>query len=461
MKPASEHESLSHWQSWRPSIAAGCTGTSSTSGRDEMIIPPGCCEMWRGRPAISRAALDERAPARREQLPLGVGERRELLRDLLRVPALGELREPLELGLREAERLAHVADRAARAIRRERRDERRVLAAVALGDADDQLLADVAREVEVDVGDAAHLVVQEAAEREPGLDGIDVREAGQVADDRADGAAAPRPGGSTCRGASSPAHLARALGGELEHLVVEQEEAGRGRGGRSARAPRRGGRAPALVAVRLRVPAPRTPVRRRASASRRRLAVGEVRVAVAEVGGEVEAEPLGELAGALDRVAVVGEALAHLVGPEEQDALVVAAPLALAAVERRALADRDEHVLELRGAAVVRVHVAGRDRLHAERLGELAQRRVPARVAALVRPLELDEEALASERLRDGRGRVRVADAEPVARAAGEADEALVRLEQQLERARARAAGAAGSRSRAACAPVSSRQRFA
>ena len=53
MKPASEHESLSHWQSWRPAIAAGCTGTSSTSGRDEMIIPPGCCEMWRGRPAIS------------------------------------------------------------------------------------------------------------------------------------------------------------------------------------------------------------------------------------------------------------------------------------------------------------------------------------------------------------------------------------------------------------------------
>ena len=53
MKPASEHESLSHWQICRPSIAAGCNGTSSTSGRVEMIIPPGCCEMWRGSPAIS------------------------------------------------------------------------------------------------------------------------------------------------------------------------------------------------------------------------------------------------------------------------------------------------------------------------------------------------------------------------------------------------------------------------
>ncbi len=32
-KPASAQESLSHWQIWRPSMAAGTTGTSSTSGR--------------------------------------------------------------------------------------------------------------------------------------------------------------------------------------------------------------------------------------------------------------------------------------------------------------------------------------------------------------------------------------------------------------------------------------------
>ena len=55
-KPASEHESLSHWQSWRPAIAAGWTGTSSISGRVETIIPPGCCETCRGSPAISPAS---------------------------------------------------------------------------------------------------------------------------------------------------------------------------------------------------------------------------------------------------------------------------------------------------------------------------------------------------------------------------------------------------------------------
>ena len=62
-KPASAQESLSHWQICRPAIAAGCTGTSSTSGRVEMTIPPGCCETWRGRPAISGRARRTRASA--------------------------------------------------------------------------------------------------------------------------------------------------------------------------------------------------------------------------------------------------------------------------------------------------------------------------------------------------------------------------------------------------------------
>jgi hypothetical protein len=52
-----------------------------------------------------------------------------------------------------------------------------VLAPVPLGDADDELLADVAREVEVDVRHGRELAVQEAPERELVRDGIDVREA--------------------------------------------------------------------------------------------------------------------------------------------------------------------------------------------------------------------------------------------------------------------------------------------
>ncbi len=65
------------------------------------------------------------------------------------------------------------------------------------------------------------------------------------------------------------------------------------------------------------------------------------------------------------------------------------------------------------------------DRLDAEVLREVSQRGVPARVAALERALQLDEEAVPAERRRQSRRAVRVSHAEPAARAAGEADEAL------------------------------------
>ena len=225
-KPASEHESLSHWQICRPVIAAGCTGTSSISGREEITIPPGCCEMWRGRPAISRVS-SAKARQRGESIRRSAsGSSCELLGDPLRVPAVRDAREPLQLGERQPERLADVADRAARPVGGEARDERGVLAAVALGDAEDQLLADVAREVEVDVRHRHELAVEEAAEREVLRDRVDVREAGQVADDRADRRAAPPPRRQPAPRRAGPADPVRELPRQLEHLPVEEEEAG-------------------------------------------------------------------------------------------------------------------------------------------------------------------------------------------------------------------------------------------
>ena len=94
----------------------------------------------------------EGAPARRAALRLDVGKPADLLGDALRA-SVGDARESLELGERQPERLAEIADRPARAVGGEARDEGGVLVPVALGERDDQLLADVAREVEVDVGD--------------------------------------------------------------------------------------------------------------------------------------------------------------------------------------------------------------------------------------------------------------------------------------------------------------------
>ena len=78
---------------------------------------------------------------------------------------------------------------------------------------------------------------------------------------------------------------------------------------------------------------------------RRLRAVREVRVAVAELLCQVEAKPLGELDGAGDRSAVLRETLHHF-RRREQDALVIATPLGLAAVEGAAVTDRDENVLQ-------------------------------------------------------------------------------------------------------------------
>ena len=136
----------------------------------------------------------ECTPASGHELPVGVGKRGNLSCDAGGIPAVGHPCEPLELGLRQTERLADVADRATRAVGGEARNESGVLVPVSLGHRDDQLLPDVTGEVEVDVGDGGELVVEKAAEREIVRDRIDVREPRQIADDRADRAAATTTG---------------------------------------------------------------------------------------------------------------------------------------------------------------------------------------------------------------------------------------------------------------------------
>ena len=188
-----------------------------------MTIPPGCCEMCRGRPAISFESTP-RARQRRERSFASPSGSFAISSATASGSSFGDPREPFELGERQAERLAEVTDGPARSVGRETRDERGVLVPVALGELDDQLLADVAREVEVDVGHRVQLAVQEAAERETRGDRVDVRETRQVADERPDRAAPSPPGRQRMSRRFPSAHLARHLGRELEHLPMEEEE---------------------------------------------------------------------------------------------------------------------------------------------------------------------------------------------------------------------------------------------
>ncbi len=100
-----------------------------------------------------------------------------------RTPRVGAPGDPLDLAGRQAEHLAQLADGAADAERREGRDQRCAVMAETLVHAGDQPLTDVPGEVEVDVGKPVQVFVQEPSQRQSVLHGVDVGEAGQVADE--------------------------------------------------------------------------------------------------------------------------------------------------------------------------------------------------------------------------------------------------------------------------------------
>ena len=158
-KPASAQESLSHWTELPPGHRGRhAPARARPAGGCEITIPPGCCEMCRGRPPISRAELART----RASAVSGASSRRPAATPPLRatrrgLPVRRAAREPLQLCMREAERLAR-----RRGSRRARGRSGSVATSAACSrpycsvTADDQLLADVARKVEVDVGHRRH-----------------------------------------------------------------------------------------------------------------------------------------------------------------------------------------------------------------------------------------------------------------------------------------------------------------
>ena len=319
----------------------------------------------------------------------------DVLVDGLRRERLRGARDPLDLPRRQPQGLAQLADRAARPVGRKRRDERRPLRPEALVHPRDQHRADVAREVEVDVGQRRDALAEEAAEVKLVVDGVDVREAGEVADDRRDRGAAPPPRRQQAARHVVAADLPRHLPRELEHLVMQQEEPRQPEAAdqRQLLVHPRGRSGPQAAAHRIaRVEAP--------GAHRGELAVGlavlGARVAVAEVGREVEDQRGGQALGLGHRLGVVLKARRHRRRRREHVG-VVATPQRLGGVERRVLADRHEHVLQPRARRLVGVDVARRDAGHPEPSGQLGQRAIARPVVAMKRALQLDPKRVATE----------------------------------------------------------------
>ncbi len=139
---------------------------------------------------------------------------------------LGEFRNLFEFTRRQIERLAKLPDGRAEAIRGKRAHEPRVLRPVTLVDATDELFADLAGEVQIDIGNRGQGLVEKPTQEQSIRDGIDVGESEEIADNRRHRRTAAPAGQHAARRPSRVAsHVRRHLAGEIEEVMVDEKEA--------------------------------------------------------------------------------------------------------------------------------------------------------------------------------------------------------------------------------------------
>jgi hypothetical protein len=280
------------------------------------------------------------------------------LADALLTPAPDQARERLGEVLGQAQGLADLAHRAARAIAGDDRGERGAGAAVGIVDPLDDLLAPLMLEIDVDIGRLAAFARDEALEEELVLDRIDAGDAEHEAD-----AAVRRRAAPLAQDAAAPALGDCAVDGEEIGRVAEladQPELVRD-----------------LVAIGWRHTVGEHPRRRGLGQLFERVLRGQpldhplVRVLVAEF-AKVEGAGARDRGGGGDGVGESGEAPLHLGRGFEMPVGVPLAPVA-ERVDRAFLADRGDDVLQQPRLGGVVEDVADRHRADARRPGECGE----------------------------------------------------------------------------------------
>ena len=142
--------SLSHSMTVRSAMAALSIGTVSSRRSRVSTKPPTCWERWRGKPSSWRAQADRLADLRIGGIEPGLAD--VLVGDLAVAVAPDQAGKPGRHVLREAHGLADLADRHARAVVDDGGADGGALAAVALVEVLDHLLAPLVLEIDVDVG---------------------------------------------------------------------------------------------------------------------------------------------------------------------------------------------------------------------------------------------------------------------------------------------------------------------
>jgi len=196
-------------------------------GRDHH--PPHVLGDVAGKPRDLLRQGNQIPPERRFDLVPEPGQREHHLPQAPAGPAFAELGQLVQVLERQPQRLADVPHGAAQPVGGERADQRRVLPAVVLVHPLDQRLADVPGKIEVDVGHHLQRLVEKAVDRQAVLNGIDVGQADQVADERADRAASPSSRGKARRLArrAGPPDFLGHLFRKAHQVPVDQEKAGK------------------------------------------------------------------------------------------------------------------------------------------------------------------------------------------------------------------------------------------
>ena len=112
--PSASISSLSQEMTVRSSIEAFSMGTSSSRRPRAMRKPPGCCERWRGKPISSRVSSMHSASRRSARVEAKLPEFFGV--DAFLAPARDRAGQRGRHIGRKAQRLAHLAHRAARAV---------------------------------------------------------------------------------------------------------------------------------------------------------------------------------------------------------------------------------------------------------------------------------------------------------------------------------------------------------
>src|SRR5438876_4477113 len=169
--------------------------------------------------------LAQLLPERRISAAGKTGKVLQLVRQSVR-PAVRQFCDELDLAQGQVECLADFAHGRPQSIRGEGTHEARMLGAIACVHAADQLLTDLAREIEIDVWHRRERLVQKTAQKELVGDRVDMRQAEEIADDRGDRGAASPAGQQVAAGAARAApNVRRDVARQVKEVMINKKEA--------------------------------------------------------------------------------------------------------------------------------------------------------------------------------------------------------------------------------------------